>query len=125
MSDLSCCRSSLSCEAAAITSIEKLAFIPRHFCQQQAHAAKIRDAGKNQTGTDKTRKPDEVRIHKVREQHARENNRSSSDSHLAFEAYDFYRAAVLREVSPAGLAVSRPELTVKRAVLDGFGNVLA
>ena len=52
----------------------RLSFVPRHFCEHQAHAAKIRDAGKHQTCADKTRQPDESEIRDMRRQYARENN---------------------------------------------------
>ena len=55
---------------ATANPIKRFAFVPRHPDEQQTHAAKIRDAGEDQTRTDETREPDEIEIHESREQHA-------------------------------------------------------
>jgi hypothetical protein len=55
--------------------------VPREFGDEQAHSAKIRDAGENQTRTDKRRQTVEFAMHKPAKRHTNEYQRSGNDAH--------------------------------------------
>lgn len=57
-------------------------FVPRHFREQQSHTAEIRDAREDQTRADEAGEPDEMGIHKLREQDSGENNRARRKPNL-------------------------------------------
>ena len=56
--------------SATTNSIKRFALVTGHLGEEQTHAAKVRDAGEDQTRSNETRQPDEIEIHKTREQHA-------------------------------------------------------
>jgi len=75
-------------------ALRLLARIPRHLREQQAHAAPIGNAGKDEACTNKSGETDEVGMNEVSEQDPGKHERSGGDADLALKTDHFHHTSI-------------------------------